>query len=627
MTLVLHIRDSRRLTGPSRFWNLPSAVLDVGAPDRTHAAEKEAELYFECPAQQLVSCWEVWARRTLDAVGWQAQHITSRIFEEGVSLLISAPVDALYAATEVNEFAFEAALVDLLRGQIPDLDQEGERLSGLIAQEANQRLLHLDDRAQAAGLLFLSDDDEASIGAGRGVQTWPVTSLPSPESVPVADCHNIKTAAVSGTNGKSTTVRLLSAMIANTELDGRHAVPGTTSTDWIRVGSEIIDHGDYSGPGGARTVLRDRRVDIAVLEAARGGLNRRGLGVPSVDVAALTNIGTDHLGEHGSNSLDDLLDVKWTIARVAKHVVLNADDPLLATRGQQHYAPGSLAVTWFSLHHDNAVMRRHTEAGGSAVVLNGKELIALAGRHREVLAHADDIPITMAGAARHNVANALAAAATARALGLKTQDIESGLRNFGRDRADNPGRLNVFSFSAKRSIASSGFPSISDGLPPADQPRLKVLLDFAHNPEGFEQLLLVAESLTPARMLVSLGQAGDRSDTEIQRLAEVASRYQPDAILVKELEPYRRGRELGSIPALLEARLLELGIPAETITKTANELHTLASALQWARGGDLLVLPVHTDRDTMVEALTKLEAESWRAGTELPQWFPFSQES
>ncbi len=635
MTLVLHIRDSRRLTGPSRFWDLPSAILDVGAPvlefqpTVPSSPDLEPELYFECPAEQLVTCWELWARRVLDGVGWQSQDLTSRVFADGASLLISAPIDALYAATEVNEFVFNAALADLLRGQVPNLDQEAARLRRLIAEEANPRLLHLEDGARARKLLFLSDDDHASIGAGRGSQTWPVSALPSPESLPLDECHNIKTVAISGTNGKSTTVRLLSFMAASTTLEGRPVVPGTTSTDWIRVGTDVVDEGDYSGPNGARTVLRDTRVDIAMLEAARGGLNRRGLGVPSLDVAVLTNIGTDHLGEHGSNSLDDLLDVKWTIARVAQHVVLNADDPLLTVRGQAHYAPGSPDVTWFSLDSRNRIVGRHAEGGGSAVVLEGKNLIAVAGSHQEQIANVDDIPIAMEGVARHNIANALAAAAAARALGFNTKDIEGGLRTFGRSHADNPGRLSLFTFTSKHSnsLISSGLAPLEGDRSQSDRGDLKVLIDFAHNPEGFEQLLAVAESLTPERMLVSLGQAGDRSDAEIQQLAEVASRYRPDRVLIKELDAYRRGREPGAIPALLEERLIKRGTPATSISQTANEMDTVATALRWARGGDLLVLAVHADRDQVVDALTKLETVGWRAETDLPGWFPVGVES
>jgi len=307
------LRDSRRLPGPNLISNRPGAVVDATC------AEAEVDAFVEA--------WVRHARRMLEAVGWSKEEASVRVFRGGASLFLSAPIDGLYAATEVNEWAYDAAKADIRGRGLPDLDKWAGKIGTWIEEEANPALLRLRTAAEERGALFLSDRRLASVGAGTGVHAWPVREVPEPADIDWSAVHDVPIALVTGTNGKSTTVRVVAAMV---QAAGR--VPGCSNTDGVHVGEERVERGDFSGPEGARRVLRDERVDVAVLETARGGMLRRGLGVAREDVVAVLNVAEDHLGEFGVHSLEDLVDTKMLIRRaVARNgrLVLNFDDPVL----------------------------------------------------------------------------------------------------------------------------------------------------------------------------------------------------------------------------------------------------------------------------------------------------------
>lgn len=571
----MNLRDSRRLTGPNILWDRPSAVLDV------ELGEGES-------AEPLVAAWQRHARRALDAVGWGDEMLTHRVFAKGVSLALSAPIDALYAATEINEWAFEAATGELAGERLPRLDDAVDRLVATISEERNPKVLAVQRAAAERRVAFLWDDDVVSVGMGRGSRSWPADQVPSPEEIDWSAIHDVPVAVVTGTNGKTTTVRLLASMVRAAGIE-----PGVSSTDGCWVAGEEIGEGDYSGPGGARLVLRDRRVGVAILETARGGMLRRGLGVERADVALITNVAEDHLGEWGVHDLDELVETKLIVEKCTRHLVLNADDPKLRSRPDRR----GLRRIWFSRHHDPAVTTANAETGGETAVLDGDELAIFHREGRETVAHLADVPMTLGGAAAHNVSNVLGAICVARRLGLPMAAIRAGLAGFDSSAAENPGRLNRFELGGA-----------------------EVIVDFAHNPHGVEALLEMGRALPAERRLAMIGQAGDRDEESIRDLPRRVWKSRPDKMIVKDLVKNLRGAGLGEIPAIIADEFRRLGAPEEAIETAPSEIAGVDQALRWARPGDLLLLVVHEERGTVLDYVGRLAESGWKPGDALPDW-------
>ncbi len=537
--------DARRLTGPSLLADGPGTILDISCSD----AEGE----------RLIAVWEKHTRRMLGDLGWQGNVFSTIKLSGGVSLFFSAAIDALYAATEVNEWAWAASVAELNNGDEPDYDATLAAIRTSIAEEANADLLHLENESAAHGTTFLWDDDEASIGLGQYSQTWPVRDLPYIESVSWEKHGDVPIGLVTGTNGKTTTVRLATHI-----LRAANSTVGLSSTDWIAVNDHIIERGDWSGPGGARAVLREQTVDVAILESARGGLLRRGLGVNTADAALITNIAEDHFGDFGSQNLDELMNIKWIVSRAVVddgHLILNADDALLTSKARDYAGE----IIWFSLLADNEVVAEHVADKGTAYILDNHELLVLDGQTRELICRDEDIPITLAGAARHNVANSLAAAALTSCLGVSLADIRAGLTSMSQD--DNPGRCNIYDV---------------DGY--------KVLVDFAHNPHAMQALFDMAQALPAKRRVLCFGQAGDRPDDAIRELARDAWSIGIDRVVVSELAIYHRGREAGEVYAVIRDELVRCGASADQIEHYEEETDSLAAAMSWADPGDLVIM-------------------------------------
>lgn len=537
--------DARRLTGPSLLFDVPGTILDV----RCTAEE----------AERLVPVWEKHVRRMHTALGWPESEFASLVLAGGVSVGFTSPVDALYAASELQEWAWAACDAELNGAEEPDFDKTVDTLNAAIAEEANRELMRLIDLAADKGVTLLWDDDEVSLGHGRHSETWPVRELPDPESLDWDAFRDVPSGLVTGTNGKTTTVRIAAHIIRSA---GRNV--GLSSTDYIAVNDHIVDRDDWSGPGGARNVLRHKDVDVAILETARGGLLRRGLGVEKADAALINNIAKDHLGDFGSQNLDELLNCKWIVSRAVVNsgkLILNADDQRLVDKARSF--PGELV--WFSLDAANAVVEQHVAGGGAAFVLDGDEMLLLDGGARELICRDKDVPITLGGAARHNVANALGASAFCWSLGFPVSDIRAGLATMTQD--DNPGRCNVYEV---------------DGF--------TVLVDFAHNPEALEALLDMASRLPSRRKALCFGQAGDRPDDLIRELARGAWETGLDHVFVSELAVYHRGREEGEVYAVIREELLRCGAKPEQVEHHREEIEALDAALDWAEAGDLIVM-------------------------------------
>ena len=575
----MRILDSRRLTGPSLLLDQAGAILDVALDGVDSAAA--------------IAAWRAALDLLVRGVGWGEVTVAARAHAQGLNLAFTAPIDALYAATEVNEAAWHAAALALGAAangtEAEPLGVAVERLAAAIERERRPWLQVLADEARRHRVTLLADDRRVSVGLGSGSRAWPAEETPEVlDRIPWHELSDIPVALVTGTNGKTTTVRLLGAIAEAAGL-----IAGVTTTDRVTVGDDVVASGDYSGPNGARTVLRDRRVQIAMLEVARGGILRRGLALPRAKAALITNVANDHLGEFGIFDLAALADVKMVVAKAIGEdglVVLNADDPLLLERGRRL----GNQVLWFTLDPGHPLLPEHLGRGGLACVLDDGMLeLGRAREWREIVPVAE-VPLAFGGAARHNVANALAAIGVATALDLPEEAIRRGLRGFESSPGANPGRANVWRFGGVTAI-----------------------VDFAHNPHGLEALAHMAAALPAQRRAIVIGQAGDRDDDAIREFARAAWAMAPDRVFIKEMEIYLRGRETGVVPAMIEAELRRVGAPGDALARCPSELEAVRAALAWAREGDLLLLTTHAQRDQVIALVQRLAAEDWRPGSSI----------
>jgi cyanophycin synthetase len=573
---------SRRLTGVNLFF------AGTGAQLETSGIEADAALLAD---------WRARAMRARAHLRWRMPGVVARVHARGASLAIAAPCDQLYTATEVNEWALCAALAARDRESrggleaalqaaaleqaaepaavgLPRLEESAafERFERLAAREARPDLIRLLDAAAARGLPHVLDDELLSLGAGSGGRDFGLAALPPVAGVPWHELHDIPTALVTGSNGKTTTVRLLAACAA------AHGWPAAyCCTDGVFLGAQPLASGDYSGPIGARQVMRERRARCAVVETARGGILRRGIALSHAHVALVTNVSPDHFGEYGIDDLDALADVKLSVAAVLRPdglLVLNADDRKLTAKAaglaQRFGRPVRLA--WFALDADAPLLSQQRRAGGATCGMRAGRLVLHYAHTDHDLGAVAAMPLSVEGSATYNVANLAAAALTAAALHIPPAIVASVFARFGTSPEDNPGRMMRF-----------------------ERGGVRLLVDYAHNPEGLRGLLEVAEHLRgDGRLGMLLGHAGNRQDAEIEQLAGVAAGFHPELIVIKENEAHLRGRERGEIPRILHQALRAAGLPESSLPVRMSELEAVHCALEWARPGDVLALPVHS---------------------------------
>jgi cyanophycin synthetase len=326
--------------------------------------------------------------------------------------------------------------------------------------------------------------------------------------------------------------------------------------------------GDFTGPRAAQMVLRDPVVDLAVLETARGGLLRAGMGYRACDVGAVLNISADHLGQKGVETLEQLAEVKRIVVEVARScAVLNADD-VLCLKMADHTKAARIAYVTMNPRHE--LVRQHIGAGGCAVVLEEQirgQMITLYDRGAHLpLLWTHLIPATLEGAALHNVQNAMFAAVIAHVMGVKIENIRQGLRTFDATFFQAPGRLNVY-----------------DKLP------FKVILDYGHNPAAVKAIADMVGRLDVAGRRIGVVSApGDRRDEDIREIARTAGEVFDHIIFRRDDD--RRGRGSEEVPRLMEAALREAGVGSDRVTVILDEQQAIDAALKLARAGDLLVI-------------------------------------
>ncbi len=373
----------------------------------------------------------------------------------------------------------------------------------------------------------------------------------------------IPIAALTGTNGKTTTARMLAHIH---KLVGRHV--GMTSTDGVYIDGQCTVKGDMTGPVATRMVLSDPFVDVAVLELARGGMLRAGMGVRYCDVGAVLNVQADHLGLRGVETLDDLARVKRIVVEVARDTaVLNADDPLCLRMADYTEAKH---VCYVTMNPQHPLVREHITAGGRGVVLEQ----GIKGQMITIYDHGAHIPLlwthlipaTLEGRATHNVQNAMFAAAMAFSMGVKLEDIRHGLRTFQTSFFQAPGRMNVY-----------------------DEHPFKVIVDYGHNAPAVALMAELVRKLDVAgRRIVVLAAPGDRRDQDIADTARAAAGSFDHYVCRRDDRP--RGRGPDEVPRMLRDGLIGKGVPAAAIETIPDEQEAHERALALAEPGDLVLL-------------------------------------
>jgi cyanophycin synthetase len=584
----LPFEDSRRLTGSNVFFAETGAVLDLIAVPR---------------GESWLARWRERIEHAGAQLDWSGLKTAVRPHRGGVLLAIAAPADQLFLATEVNEWAVCATLAELDPASLssfedalvqaapdskppPVIEETAAfaRFKHLQSAATNPALRALLHAAAASELPYTVDETELTLGSGTGSRGFPLAALPEIRSVPWQALSAVPTAVVTGSNGKTTTVRLLAACA---RAHGWRTA--YNCTEGVFLDDEVLACGDYSGPAGARLVMREKRTQAAILETARGGILRRGIAVSHADTAVVTNISADHFGEYGVDDIEGLADVKLSVAAVlgpSGLLVLNADDAVLPRQANalaQRFGRVP-RLAWFALDDQHALLRSHRSQGGWTCGVNTGRLRLSCGGASHDLGSVPSMPLAVGGLAAYNVANLAAAALAASALGIPASTVAGVFARFGSTLKDNAGRMMRF-----------------------DAGGVCVLVDYAHNPEGLRGLLTVARGLQAGkgRLGLLLGHAGNRKDVDIEALAGVAAQFHPDLIVVKENETQLRGRTPGEIPRLIRRELERLGVPESALPVCASEFEAARYALEWARSGDVLALPLHGSgaRDAVVALL------------------------
>lgn len=375
---------------------------------------------------------------------------------------------------------------------------------------------------------------------------------------PPGSKYMVPIVAVTGTNGKTTTVRLISHILG---LNGKNV--GMTSTDAVVIDNVPILEGDYSGPGGAKAVLMDSTIDHAVLEVARGGILRRGLGFNDCDVGVLLNVTSDHLGDGGINTLENLVRLKSTViesVRETGHAVINADDPLALTT--QENSRGEVVL--FSLDPEHPALAENLEKGNMNVTFKDGSIVIQKGGWTSVVAKVIEIPITYNGKAIFNIQNAMAAVAATSSLGLNGRQIRAGLVSFSPSIGLSPGRMNIIEID-----------------------KFKAVIDYGHNTGAIKATGGLLPHLSKGRKIRMAAGTGNRRDEDVIEYGRTLSRYY-DHVVITDTDP--RDKTPGFVADLVKQGLLDGGFTEDDMTIVLDGREATKAALDMAREGDIVVL-------------------------------------
>lgn len=403
---------------------------------------------------------------------------------------------------------------------------------------------------------------EVNAAPGLRMHSYPISGVKRDVGIDIINMmynnnpKNIPVISVTGTNGKTTTTRII-----NSTLSRMGYCVGMTSTDGIYINGNCIDKGDDTGAESAKCILFNRDVDIAVLETARGGIIRKGLAYDLADVAVITNITDDHLGLNYVNTMEELCKVKSLVAEAVKqngYVVINADDKW----SKKIINRISANIIYYSIDADNELIKKNVNNGNIAVYIKNNYIYINNSRKEYKIINVSDIPITLGGTLEFNIENSMAACAALVALKVDYSMIRIGLENFNSN--ENSGRFNIYEYND-----------------------VKVILDYGHNIEGYRKVLPTLCRITKGKITGIVGVPGDRSNYVANEIGKISAQYL-DNIIIKE-DKDRRGRDSGEIANLIKKGILSIN-RNKNIKVVLDEVEALKIALNDSKAGDAIIV-------------------------------------
>lgn len=418
---------------------------------------------------------------------------------------------------------------------------------------------NLNEPLETTGAVVL----EVNAAPGFRMHLAPAKGLPRNVAAPVIDmlyptgksCR-IPIIAITGTNGKTTTTRLISHIVKNNGFK-----VGFTTSDGIYVGNSMLTKGDTTGPVSAEFILKDPTVEFAVLETARGGILRAGLGFSKCDIAIVTNVQADHMGLSDINTLDEMAKVKGVVVESVKrdgYAVLNADNKYCVKIGKN----ASCKVAYFSVDENNPIIVEHCKKGGIAAIYENGYITIKKGDWKFRVEKATLIPLTFGGKVTFMIYNVLAATLASYVYGFKIEDIGTSLETFIPSAAQTPGRMNIFTFKD-----------------------FKVMIDFAHNPDGFNGIKEFLSTIDSPDKIGIITGTGDRRDSDIRELGKISAQMF-DHIIIRQ-DKFLRGREADDIVKLLVEGIKEID-PKQSYEYIPKEVDALKHALSLAKSGTFI---------------------------------------
>jgi cyanophycin synthetase len=554
---------SKRLIGPNLFFKETGTVLDLPITEEQG---------------KIVSLCEQEAMRVLPALGWKEVHTAHKIYNNGIRLAFVSPFDITLPSCDVIDFVWASVRQFLESGNYKTIDEAIEILLPLIEEDENLTLRAIYNEATKRGFNVFFDEGLVTIGSGKFSYQAQVDDV-DVNKIPWDNIKDIPIVLVTGTNGKTTTVRMTSFICQHAK-----KVVGYCSTDWVMIDGKVIDRGDFSGPSGNRYVLTNPNVDVAVLEVARGGLCGRGLANTNVTAATISNISIDHLGLDGIETLEDLCEAKSIVYSAVEntgHAVINLDDALIVARFEAGLIKGT--KVFFSQKLSESEMDAYLNEAAFVCFVKDGEFVLKTASETHVIATVKEVPLTVKGFAKHNIENALNAIALSYELGCMPNEISLGLLAYENNDEENLGRANVFHIG-----------------------EATVIVDFAHNAAGLKAILDMSQAYSPERVKIMWGQTGDRMSL-IDEMARVTADYDPAEVVVNEIEGYLREKAIvGQIPTMIEESLLKYDFPKSNIRHVDDELIGVDYALNNLESGDVYILCVHEHTATIVDKIKAL---------------------